>query len=84
MTEIPANTPRPIGRTDSFFPGTAKVFAEGVAAALEEAESAAEDAPVEEDAAAAEVAEPFEEEPVELLPDDVAVADPVAGTVDKP
>lgn len=35
MTEIPAKTPRPIGRTDNFFPGMLKlVFDESAAAAV--------------------------------------------------
>lgn len=76
ITEIPANTPRPIGNTLNFFPGNAKAEdweeAEALAAAAE-----AEEAAAEEEAAlsAAEVAEVVvapddaeEEELPELLP----------------
>lgn len=80
ITEIPANTPRPMGRTDNFFPGTAKLLAVGVALApLDEAESAAEVA--DDPELAAEVAEPVW---LLLALDDVAVAEPLPATVDKP
>jgi hypothetical protein len=52
ITEMPANTPRPIGRTDSFFPGSVKAACEeALAAAAEasEAESAADVAAVVEE-----------------------------------
>ena len=40
MTEMPANTPRPIGKTDSFFPGSVKAaWEEALAAAAEAAEA---------------------------------------------
>lgn len=43
MTEIPANTPKPIGRTDNFLPGSWKPSVEDAAAAdAETVESAAE------------------------------------------
>lgn len=35
MTEIPAKTPRPIGSTESFFPGIAKPDSVALAAAAE-------------------------------------------------
>jgi len=41
MTEIPAKTPRPIGRTDNFFPGSVKGDSVGVSAAAAEPEAAA-------------------------------------------
>jgi len=44
ITETPANTPRPMGRTDSFFPGSVKAaWEEALAAAAEADEAAAED-----------------------------------------
>jgi hypothetical protein len=65
ITEMPANTPRPIGRTESFFPGTAK--------AVDDVCSAAAAEPVPEDEA--------EEEPLAAEPEVevVGVADVVAG-----
>lgn len=51
ITEIPANTPRPIGRTESVFPGSSNAAAvsEGSSAAAAEApETAASDAGVPE------------------------------------
>jgi len=56
ITEIPANTPRPIGRTDSFLPGSAKTACDEALAAAAEAEEAAaatEEAAAEEDAESA-------------------------------
>jgi len=56
ITEIPANTPRPIGRTDSFFPGSVKAACDEALAAAAEAEEAAaaeEEAAAEEDAESA-------------------------------
>lgn len=47
MTEIPANTPRPIGRTDSFFPGISNA-----AVADPDASAAAADAEATESEAA--------------------------------
>lgn len=43
MTEIPANTPRPMGRTDNFFPGSWKGsgLSEACSAAAADAEEAA-------------------------------------------
>jgi len=48
ITEIPANTPRPIGRTDNFFPGRVNAPSEeALAAAAEADDAAAEDAAAE-------------------------------------
>jgi len=55
ITEIPAKTPRPIGRTESFFPGTAKLPPDGVCSA-----AAAVPDP-EDEAAAGDVAGEAEE-----------------------
>lgn len=56
ITEIPAKTPRPIGRTESFFPGSvnAAVEVEACSAAASDATDAADE---EDDAAAATAAE---------------------------
>lgn len=70
ITEIPANTPRPIGRTESFLPGRVKAAWDvELAAAALAAEAAAKEAAAEG------------EDPSELLAfEDAAVAedDPVA------
>lgn len=55
ITDIPANTPRPIGKTDNFFPGSVKAAWEDELAAAAEAAEAAEEAEAAE--SAAEVAE---------------------------
>jgi len=87
ITEIPANTPRPIGRTDNFLPGSVKAAWDEAAAAEEEDAAAAE----EEDAESA-AAEPVIEALLEELPaalDVVLVEEDVgdgvaAATVDTP
>jgi len=90
ITEIPANTPRPIGRTDNFFPGSEKaVWDAELAAAAEAAEAAEEDAAAESAAAVAEVVLGLSEELLEVLDVveevDESVGDAVAaGTVDTP
>lgn len=45
ITEIPANTPRPIGRTESFFPGIVKPDSVALAAAAEPDDEAAASSP---------------------------------------
>ena len=65
ITEIPANTPRPMGSTESWVPGSWNL-----AAALEDAESAAEVAVVVLSSPATEAAEVD-------VPADAAAADPV-------
>jgi hypothetical protein len=96
ITEMPANTPRPIGRTDSFFPGSVKAAweEEELAAAAETEDAAAEDD--DESAAdvagvAADVDVPLEEFPEALdvaLPEEDAeegaAVGVAAGTVDTP
>lgn len=92
ITDIPAKTPKPIGRTESFLPGrvNAACEVELAAAALAEEAAAAED----EAESAAEVAEAADEDApedalaelvalLELAPDDAedvaeAEVDPVA------
>jgi len=66
ITDIPANTPRPIGRTDSFFPGSVKAaWEEALAAAAEAEDAAAEDDA--ESAAGVVVVDPEVEELLEVL-----------------
>lgn len=64
MTEIPANTPRPIGSTDNFFPGRANA-----AVVVPEASAAAADA----DCSADEITD------AAAAPDGLAVDAPVVG-----
>lgn len=91
ITEIPANTPRPIGRTDSFLPGSVKAAWDAAAAEADEAAAAEEEAAAEEDSESA-AAEAVLEAPLEELPvalDVVLVEEDVgdgvaAATVDTP
>lgn len=46
MTEIPANTPKPIGRTDNFLPGSWNASVEEAAAAEAETEESAAEVPL--------------------------------------
>jgi len=71
ITEMPANTPRPIGRTDSFLPGSVKAACDEALAAAAEAAEAADDAESAADVAA--VAEELLKELPEAL--DVALAE---------
>jgi len=65
ITEMPANTPRPIGRTDNFFPGSVKAACEEALAAAAEASEAESAADV-----AAVVEEPLKELDVVLAEED--------------
>lgn len=92
ITDIPAKTPRPIGRTDSFFPGSVKAAWEVTAPAAVAPAEAPEDAADAEVAAdkadvdvaadfpvlAAEAAEPLAEELPWAVEDAMALAEPVA------
>lgn len=73
MTEIPANTPRPMGRTDSFFPGSTNA-----AAAVLEADAAAAEAAVADGLVPAAALLP-EEAGTDDTPFAVAPEPPVAG-----
>jgi len=95
ITDIPAKTPRPIGSTDSFLPGTVKAAAPAGVPPADAADEAAEELDAEAGAVpvlAAEVTDPLAEEVAWLAEDDaVALIDPAAvaepndaDTLDKP
>jgi hypothetical protein len=87
ITEMPANTPRPIGRTDSFLPGSVKAACEEALAAAAKADEAADDAESAADLAAV-VEEPLEEVlealDVVLVEDDDVGDGVTAGPLDTP
>lgn len=87
ITETPANTPRPIGRTDNFFPGSVKAAWEDALAAAAEADEAA--AAAEDDAesgAAVPVAVVEADKPLDVTVAEDDVGDGIAedATVDTP
>lgn len=95
ITDIPAKTPRPIGSTDSFLPGTVKAAAPAGVPPADAADEAAEELDAEAGAVpvlAAEVTDSLAEEAAWLAEDDaVALVDPAAvaepsgaDTLDKP
>jgi len=95
ITDIPAKTPRPIGSTDSFLPGTVKAAAPAGVPPADAADEAAEELDAEAgavpvlaaevtDSLTEEVAWPAEDDAVALV-DPAAVAEPSdAETLDKP
>jgi len=95
MTEIPAKTPRPMGRTESFFPGRVKEVLDASAAAAAAAEAAEADADDEVAESAAATGTGLFASTAELVvgvgvatsgdgAEEVAAAVDVPGTVDRP
>jgi len=77
ITEIPAKTPRPMGRTESFFPGSVNVAVDEACSA---AASDAIDAADEEDDAAAAAAAAVADEGLMFVTAELMVGDDVATT----